>query len=174
MVKSASPPTKRQSNAASRAEATAVSELAVKSWLSVVRAYNLCDALMAQRLAPLGLRTSEHEILLNLHREPGLTQQALAERCFTAKSHMSALLSHMQDQHWLKRENHPLDARAKCLYLLPKGEALALKCAEVQENVVHLMAQALNEEQLAQVREAMLPVQLVLENALRVPLSEKE
>lgn len=166
MVKSTSPPTKRQSNAASRAEATAVSELAVKSWLSVVRAYNLCDALMAHRLAPLGLRTSEHEILLNLHREPGLTQQALAERCFTAKSHMSALLSHMQANAWLKRENHPQDARAKCLYLLPHGQALALRSMRVQQDIVHIMAESLDSIQLEQVRSAMLPVQQALEQAL--------
>ena len=34
---------------------------AVRSWLSVVNAYHLCDALMARRLGELGVRTPEHE-----------------------------------------------------------------------------------------------------------------
>lgn len=65
----------------------------MRSWLSVVNAYHLCDALMTRRLAELGVRTPEHEILANLRRAPGITQQVLASRCFSAKSHISALLT---------------------------------------------------------------------------------
>jgi DNA-binding MarR family transcriptional regulator len=142
-------------------------ELQVRSWLSVVRAYNLCDALMARELAALGLRTAEHEILANLLREPGLSQQTLAERCFTAKSHISGLLTAMQERGWLRRENHPSDARAKCLYLEPAGVARAEQGMQVQREVVRIMAEAINPEQLVQVQEAMLAVSARLEAQLR-------
>jgi hypothetical protein len=67
-------------------------DAALRSWLAVVNGYHLCDALMARRLGALGVRTPEHEILVNVQREPGIGQQVLAQRCFTAKSHISGLV----------------------------------------------------------------------------------
>ena len=53
----------------------------VRSWLSVVRAYNLCEAVMARRLGELGVRTQEHEILANLRRDPGTGEHAREAAC---------------------------------------------------------------------------------------------
>jgi DNA-binding MarR family transcriptional regulator len=133
-------------------------ESATRSWLSVVRAYNLCDALMARRLGALGVRTAEHEILVNLRREPGLSQQTLAARCFTAKSHISALLTALEERGWLRREPDPADARAKRLFLEPAGARVAERTARVQEQVVATMAAAVTPTALAQVQVAMLAV----------------
>jgi glycosyltransferase A (GT-A) superfamily protein (DUF2064 family) len=71
---------------------------AIRTWLSVVRAYHLCDAVMVERLAALDVRTAEHEVLANLVRDPGISQQVLAARCFTAKSHISALLRALEER----------------------------------------------------------------------------
>ena len=140
---------------------------AVRSWLSVVRAYNLCDALMAKDLAQVGLKTAEHEILANLLREPGLSQQALAERCFTAKSHISALLTSMQERGWLRRESDPQDARAKRLFLEDEGQRMASQGLRVQARVVSIMASASTPDQLRLVHEAMLPISAALDAQLR-------
>ena len=139
---------------------------AVRSWLSVVKAYNQCDALLARGLSAIGLRNAEHEILANLLREPGLSQQALAQRCFTAKSHISALLTSMQERGWLRRENHPQDARAKSLFLEPEGELMAERGKLVQAEVVNIMAQAISAKQLGQVLESMQAVSSALEDEL--------
>lgn len=149
------------------ATAAAPSAEAVRSWLSVVRAYNLCAALMARDLAQVGLKTAEHEILANLLREPGLSQQALAERCFTAKSHISALLTSMQERGWLRRESDPLDARAKRLFLEDEGQRMAEQGLQVQARVVSIMAGASTPDQLRLVHEAMLPISAALDAQLR-------
>jgi DNA-binding MarR family transcriptional regulator len=140
---------------------------AVRSWLSVVQAYNLCDALLARGLTTIGLRNAEYEILANLLREPGISQQALAERCFTAKSHISALLTSMQERGWLRRENHPQDARAKSLYLEPEGQVIAERGKQIQSEVVKVMAKAITPAQMQQIHEAMLSVNAALEAQLR-------
>ncbi len=140
---------------------------AVRSWLSVVRAYNLCDAVLARELAEIGLRNAEYEILANLLREPGLSQQALVARCFVAKSHMSGLLTSMQERGWLRRDHHPQDARAKCLYLEPDGQLIAEKGKLAQAKVVKIMARTITPEQMAQVHAAMLPICDALEAQLR-------
>jgi DNA-binding MarR family transcriptional regulator len=133
-------------------------ESATRSWLSVVRAYNLCDALMARRLGALGVRTAEHEILVNLRREPGLGQQALAARCFTAKSHVSGLLSDLEERGWVRREADPADARAKRLFLTAAGARVAERTARVQADVVALMSSATSAALLLQVQSAMTAV----------------
>ena len=128
---------------------------ALRSWLAVVRAYNLCDTLLSQRLAALGVRTPEHEILANLRREPGITQQALAERCFSAKSHISALLVTLERRQWVRREADPADARVKRLYVAAAGERMVVKTAAVQAEVVAVMADAVAAEELALVADVM-------------------
>lgn len=139
---------------------------ATRSWLSVVRAYHRCSELMARRLAALGVRTAEHEILANLRREPGLGQQALAARCFTAKSHISGLLTELEQRGWVRREPDPDDARAKRLFLEPAGARLAERTAAVQAEVVALMTQGTPREELARVQAAMAAVSERLQQAL--------
>jgi DNA-binding MarR family transcriptional regulator len=128
---------------------------AVRSWLSVVNAYHLCDTLMARRLGELGVRTPEHEILANLRREPGITQQVLASRCFSAKSHISALLTLLEGRGWVRRETDPSDARAKRLFLAPQGERIAARTAAVQAAVVAAMVDDETAATLREVTEAM-------------------
>ncbi len=140
---------------------------AVRSWLSVVQAYNLCDAALSKELLQIGLRNPEYEILANLMRDPGLSQQTLAARCFTAKSHISMLLTQMQERGWLRRENDPSDARAKRLYLEPEGLAIAQLGKAAQARVVKLMAQAISPKQMQQVHQAMIAVNAALQSHLR-------
>lgn len=128
---------------------------AVRSWLSVVNAYHLCDALMARRLGDLGVRTPEHEILANLRRDPGITQQVLASRCFSAKSHISALLTLLEGRGWVRREPDPTDARAKRLFLAPQGERIAARTAAVQAAVVAAMVDGETAATLREVTQAM-------------------
>jgi DNA-binding MarR family transcriptional regulator len=139
---------------------------AVRSWLSVVRAYNQCDALMAQRLAVLGVSTAEHEVLANLLREPDITQQTLAARCFSAKSHISGLLSQLEARGLVRREADPADARAKRLSLTRPGEALARRTGAVQAEIVGLMAQAVSGGDLAHVERSMKRVSAALDEHL--------
>jgi DNA-binding MarR family transcriptional regulator len=128
---------------------------AIKAWLSVVRAYHLCDAAMSTRLAALGLRTAEHEVLANLARSPGMSQQALAARCFTAKSHISAVLRSMEERGWVRREDDPDDARARRLYLTRSGQALARRSVAAQSEVVDAMVRSETVRDLAFVEAAM-------------------
>jgi len=101
------------------------------------------------------VRTPEHEILANLRRDPGITQQVLATRCFSAKSHISALLTLLEGRGWVRREPDPTDARAKRLYLAPQGESIAERTAAVQAAVVAEMVDGENAATLREVTEAM-------------------
>jgi DNA-binding MarR family transcriptional regulator len=136
------------------------------AWLAVVRAYNLCDAVLGQRLAELGLRPAEHEVLMNLLRSPGLTQQALAARCFVSKGGISMLVSRLEGAGWLQREADAADARAWRLHLTEAGLALAGRALAVQQAVVTAMVGDASAEELATVTASMQRVSTALEALL--------
>lgn len=104
------------------------------------------------------MRTAEHEILANLRRDPGIAQQTLARRCFNAKSHISALLSALEERGWVRREADPADARAKQLFLTPAGARMASRTAVVQAGLVAAMAESVSPKALVDVTAAMVRV----------------
>ncbi|HEY4957328.1 MAG TPA: MarR family transcriptional regulator [Caldimonas sp.] len=110
---------------------------------------------MARRLGALGVRLAEHEILINLRRDPGIAQQTLARRCFNAKSHISALLTALEARGWVRRAADPNDARARKLFLTPAGERLAARTLAVQIEVAAAMAETVSAKTLADVTTAM-------------------
>ena len=63
---------------AASARMPADARLETEAWLSVVQTYNQCSAALTRRLAPLGLSILQHEMLMNLLRTPGISQQRLA------------------------------------------------------------------------------------------------
>jgi DNA-binding MarR family transcriptional regulator len=128
---------------------------AIRTWLSVVRAYHLCEAVMVTKLAAFDVRTAEHEVLANLVRDPGINQQVLAERCFTAKSHISALLRSLEERGLVRREHDPSDARARRLYVTRSGDALAKKTTAAQSEIVAAMTQSVSAKDMAFIESAM-------------------
>ncbi|WP_341890501.1 MarR family transcriptional regulator [Variovorax sp. YR752] len=152
--------------ATSRAAKTPSSPHGTQAWLAVVRAYNLCDAVMTARMAELGVRIAEHEVLANLATAPGITQQQLAARCFVAKSGISMLLAQMESRGWVRREADAADARIKRLHLTADGQALAQQTLAAQADVVRAMVAGSSDAELDQVRDSMQRVSQRLE-ALR-------
>lgn len=128
------------------------------TWLAVVRAYNLCDAVMSSRLAAQGVKVVEHEVLAHLGRHPGLMQQALAERVFFAKSHLSGLLGQLEERGLVQRDADPADARVKRLSLTASGQALAARTHAVQQAVVEAMTSGYPLADLQRIESTMLDV----------------
>lgn len=128
---------------------------AVQSWLSVVRAFHQCDAVLNRRLAALGLRLGEHEILINLLRESELTQQQLAQRCFSAKSGISMLATRMAQAGLLARSPDAVDARVWRLSLTARGRALAERAQALQLQVVAAMVEGTPRAELQAITAAM-------------------
>jgi DNA-binding MarR family transcriptional regulator len=140
-----------------------------QAWLAVVRAYNLCDAVLTTRLAEFGLRVGDHEVLANLAREPGITQQELAARCFVTKSGVSMLLAQMESRALVVREADAGDARVKRLFLTATGLALAQCTLGIQAEIVGAMAEGLSDRELDALTALMQRVSTRLEALLDAP-----
>ena len=121
----------------------------------MVRAYNQCTMTLAKRLEPLGISLLQHEILMNLLRTPGLTQQQLSQRCFSAKSGVSMVMTRFLEAGMVARTKAPKDHRAWNLSLTDSGMALARQAEVLQREVVLAMAEACSEDELALVKTLM-------------------
>lgn len=84
----------------------------------------------------------------------------------TAKSHISVLLTGLEERGWLRRENDPSDARAKRLYLEPAGERMAERTAAVQARVVAAMTEGAPADDLSFVQRVMTVVSTRLQAEL--------
>ena len=129
--------------------------IALRAWLAVVRAYNQCDTVLASKLGAIGYTTAQYEVVSRLHRDPGQTQQELAQRCFVAKSGISMLIKRMEEGGWVLRSADALDARVKRLTLTEEGQRQAERMLQVQHEVVSAMASPLTSEELQQLTEMM-------------------
>jgi DNA-binding MarR family transcriptional regulator len=127
-----------------------------RAWLTVVRTYLQCDALLALRLAAAGVRMGEHEVLINLARTPGMTQQELAQHSFSAKSGISMLVAHMEKMGLVQRNADAQDARIKRVTLTADGEKLALVCVDIQAQLALQMTSSFSDEELDMVEKLML------------------
>jgi DNA-binding MarR family transcriptional regulator len=132
--------------------------LGTEAWLAVVRSYNLCDSVLASRLAKLGVRVGTHDVLMNLLKKPNLTQQELASHCFTAKSGVSMLISAMEKDGLVHRLSDAADTRIKRVSLTAAGEQLARETLKIQLEIVGAMTDSVDEATLANIKNIFLNV----------------
>lgn len=119
---------------------------ATNSWLAVVRAYNICGKAITAQISPAGLNLMQHEILINLLLRPGQSQQELANRCFSAKSGISALVSDFENQGMISRQPSSEDARKKLLFLTERGLKQAKANYAIQNEIVADIASQFSED----------------------------
>ena len=88
------------------------------------RFHQLCLGIMAEVLAPEGLKWGEYGALTALDAEPGIDQQGLAARLGIDKVSAGQMVDRLEARGLASRSLHPSDRRARVLHLTPEGLAL--------------------------------------------------
>jgi len=107
-----------------------------RNWVAVARACSAMQTVMSRALQPLDLKTPHLDILVNLYRFEGLTQQDLARKMLVGRSNMSMLLPQMEKRGLVERRSDEKDKRVLRLSLTPEGRALAEKAIAIQMQVI--------------------------------------
>ncbi len=141
------------STQSSKTQSTLPTVRGIGAWLAIVRTYQQCSETLSEDIKPLGLKLSQHDVMMNLLLIPALTQQQLAERSFVTKSHMSAVLMEMAELGWVSREGSQEDKRSKVITLTPVGLALAQLAWQVQAEVVKVMMGDLSNAQINDIQD---------------------
>lgn len=107
-----------------------------KSWIAVGRACQLMQQALTRALADLDIKPPHLDILVNLYRFEGISQQELARKLLVGRSNMSMLLPQMEKRGLLERRPDPKDKRVLRLYLTESGRELTGRAMVVQTDII--------------------------------------
>lgn len=133
------------------------------AWLSVARSYQLCHRQLSAALDSLGLEVAHYDVLINVARDEGLSQQVLARRLLVAKSNVSALLTVLERRMLIVRSRHSGDARLRLISLTPAGRELVEEAMGRHRRIAQAMLAPLTAEEAEALRQTMIKMSLALE-----------
>ncbi len=68
-----------------------------------------------------GVTADQFVVLTLLAEEDGITQREVVERAFSDPNTIGEMLTRLEKKKLVRRERHPQDGRARCVFLTPKG-----------------------------------------------------
>ena len=78
-----------------------------------------------------GLTRAQWHMIAAVSRNPGVTQRTIAEALEVKEITAGRLIDRLCEEGYLKREEHPTDRRAYCVYLTPAAQPLLDKLDEL-------------------------------------------
>ncbi|WP_420409738.1 MarR family winged helix-turn-helix transcriptional regulator [Hoeflea sp.] len=107
-----------------------------RNWIAVARACHVMGQTLARELQPLDIKPPHLDILVNLYRTPGISQQDLADKLLVGRSNLSMLLPQMEKRGLLVRRSDPRDRRVLRLELTNDGTELTEKAIAIQSDLI--------------------------------------
>ena len=107
-----------------------------RSWIAVARACQMMQQQLTRALAGLDIKPPHLDILVNLYRFEGISQQELARKLLVGRSNMSMLLPQMEARGLIERRSDERDRRVWRLYLTVAGRELAEQAMAIQTALI--------------------------------------
>jgi DNA-binding MarR family transcriptional regulator len=71
-----------------------------------------------------GVTADQFVVLTLLAEEDGVTQRDLVEQAFSDANTIGEMLTRLEKKQFVRRERHPKDGRARCVFLTPRGRKM--------------------------------------------------
>ncbi|MGH6760179.1 MAG: MarR family winged helix-turn-helix transcriptional regulator [Phyllobacterium sp.] len=126
-----------------------------KNWISVARACQLMERALSRKLQAIDLKPPHLDILANLYRFPGISQQDLARKLLVGRSNMSMLLPQLEKRGLLHRKPDASDKRVLRLELTEEGKTLTESALAIQMEVIEISMGAVSLAECDQVGDSM-------------------
>src|SRR5690554_377986 len=94
-----------------------------RNWIALLRAEKAVARELARVLAPLDLKLGQLDVMMNVYRRPGMSQQDVAHRLLVGRSNITMLVPQLEKQGLMRREGDAKDKRVIRLFLTDAGEA---------------------------------------------------
>lgn len=107
-----------------------------RNWVAVARAYQLVQQTMTRALKPLDIKPPHLDILVNLMRTEGISQQDLARKLLVGRSNITMLLPQLEKRGLIERRSDGSDKRILRLFLTVDGRTLAGKAMAIQATII--------------------------------------
>ena len=92
-----------------------------RNWIAVAKASQLIHQKLGKALTSLDIKVPHLDILANLYRFEGISQQDLARKLLVGRSNVSMLLPQIEKRGLIERRPDDKDKRVLRLYLTEKG-----------------------------------------------------
>jgi DNA-binding MarR family transcriptional regulator len=102
---------------------------------------------LSRSLADLDIKPPHLDILVNIYRFEGISQQELARKLLVGRSNMSMLLPQMEHRRLIERRGDERDKRVLRLHLTPEGRKLTEAAMAIQTDLIE---RTLSEEPIEQ------------------------
>ncbi|TYR33695.1 MarR family transcriptional regulator [Mesorhizobium microcysteis] len=114
-----------------------------RNWIALVRAEKAVVRELTRALAPLDLKIGQLDVMMNIYRHPGMSQQDVARRLLIGRSNITMLLPQLEAQGLIRREGDKKDKRVMRLFLTDDGEARLQEALKVYTKLIdRVMAQS--------------------------------
>ena len=110
-----------------------------RSWIAVARACQLMQQSLGRALAHLDIKPPHLDILINLFRFEGISQQELARKLLVGRSNMSMLLPQMENRGLIERRGDKQDKRVLRLHLTETGRRVTEEAMTIQTALIDRM-----------------------------------
>jgi MarR family transcriptional regulator, organic hydroperoxide resistance regulator len=107
-----------------------------RNWIAVARACQMMSLTLSRALQGLDLKPPHLDILANVYRYPGISQQDLANRLLVGRSNLSMLLPQLEQRGLIERRTDPDDRRVLRLTLTSAGASLTEDALTIQTEVI--------------------------------------
>lgn len=97
-------------------------QASVLAWIHLLRVHHQIQRRETAQLAQYNLTLPQFDVLVQLSREEGITQQCLADRLLVTKGNVCGLMDRMVEQGLVERRADPQDAARTCCTRRPKPE----------------------------------------------------
>jgi DNA-binding MarR family transcriptional regulator len=126
-----------------------------RTWIAVARACQLMQLTLARNMTHLEIKPPHLDILINLYRREGISQQELARKLLVGRSNMSMLLPQLEKRGLIERRADARDKRVLRLHLTDEGKAVTEQAMKVQTALIDTVMATSSEERCLMVADHM-------------------
>lgn len=114
------------------------------------RAQHALRLRMDEALQRVGLTTAQYAALSALEAEPGLSNAALARRCFVTPQTMNVIVMQLENNRLIERHSHPEHGRVLQTVLTAMGQHQVQQAHQVVARIEEQMASQLTQDEQQQ------------------------
>ena len=126
-----------------------------RTWIAVARACQLMQLTLARNMAHLEIKPPHLDIMINLYRREGISQQELARKLLVGRSNMSMLLPQLEKRGLIERRPDARDKRVLRLHLTDEGRAVTEQAMQIQTALIDTVMATSSEERCLMVADHM-------------------
>lgn len=118
-----------------------------RNWIAMLRAEKAVARELTRALAPLDLKLGQLDVMMNIYRHPGMSQQDVANRLLVGRSSITMLVPQLEKQGLIRREGDAKDKRVIRLHLTETGETRLIEALGIYTAIIDkVMAQSTPEQ----------------------------